>query len=597
MLKNRGFKWSKKCSTSPALSRSLSSWSKPIFQTICRGKSLSYLGLGVVSVVLSAIPAFGAERIAFSYPPFGEFSLSIEALEVFAKEGRITKDFGFYAKRANSQQLAQLRVLLSRRLEVTPTLVSQFTYSPLGETLVRRLGEVLQTDSRQNGFYAVRSALILAAAEPEGLTVVNILRRFPTRTLRLNLRRSLQITTELSELLQKSNAVVAAIKQQAATEAEAQSQVNFSQKADLRQKGSFSWQQETLTLNDTNRNRTLTVDLYLPKLGEPGSDRQAVSLIVISHGAAEDSHTFAYLAQHLASYGFAIAVLEHPGINSQRFQQYFAGFAGAPDSMESIDQPRDVTFLLDELQRRSQSDSALRGRLNLQQVGVLGHSLGGYAVLALAGARINFEQLQKDCNPNNSLNLSLLVQCKSAVLPPANYALHDDRIKAAIAVHPLASSIFGQNGMSQIQVPLMLVAGSQDIFTPAVPEQIRPFTWLATPNKYLVLMENGTHFSTNGEAANDRRVFPVPTGMIGPAPAIARSYLKALSLAFFQTHLAHQPDYSSYLSASYAKFLSTAPLNLAFVQSLSAEQLAQVLNGLPVRSVTSSGAQPMPSVP
>lgn len=121
--------------------------------------------------------------------------------------------------------------------------------------------------------------------------------------------------------------------------------------------------------------------------------------------------------------------------------------------------------------------------------------------------------------------MSLLVQCKSALLPPANYSLHDDRIKAIIAVNPLASSIFGQSGMSQIQVPLMLVAGSQDIVTPAVPEQIRPFTWLSTPNKYLVLIENGTHFSTNGEEANGRRVLPIPAGMIGANPASARSYL------------------------------------------------------------------------
>ncbi len=59
----------------------------------------------------------------------------------------------------------------------------------------------------------------------------------------------------------------------------------------------------------------------------------------------------------------------------------------------------------------------------------------------------------------------------------------------------LDSTIFGRRGMSQIRVPVFLMGGSDDIITPAVPEQIYPFTWLQTPNKYLAIIEKGTHFS------------------------------------------------------------------------------------------------------
>ena len=116
------------------------------------GRILKYLSLGMLSTALSAVPALGAERIAFFYPPFGEFSISINALEIFAKQGKITNEFKFYTKRVSPQQLAQLRDLLQRRFEVSPTLVSQFTYSPLGETVLHRLGGLLQTDSKLNGF-------------------------------------------------------------------------------------------------------------------------------------------------------------------------------------------------------------------------------------------------------------------------------------------------------------------------------------------------------------------------------------------------------------------------------------------------------------
>ena len=560
------------------LSSSLTSWLmtsclKWISPPVYSKRVLKYLSFGILSTALTAIPALGAERIAFSYPPFGDFYLSRNALDEFAKQGKVTDEFRFYAKRANPQQLAQLKTLLSRRFEVSPTLVSQFTYSPLGETVIHRLGEIFQTDSRQNGFYALRSAMILAATDPEGLTVLNVLRRFPSRSVRLNLNRSLNIIHSSSELLKQREAIVGAIQKEAIAESSAQSPVDFSQQPDLRQKGAFHWQQQTLTLEDKSRHRRLSVDLYLPQL--PG--KQLVPVIVISHGMAGDRTTFAYLAQYLASHGFAVAVVEHPGISSQRFQQYFAGLASSPEPMESINQPLDVKYVLDELQRRRASDLVLQNRLNLQQVGVIGHSHGGYAALSLAGATINFELLRRNCERDNFLNMSLLVQCKTAGLPPINYPLRDERVKAIIAVNPLSSSIFGERGLSQIQVPVMLVAGSKDVVTPAVSEQIRPFTWLTTPERYLVLIENGTHFSVLPESTSSSRIIPVPAEMVGPDPAIARSYLSTLSVAFLQTHLANRPDYRSYLSASYAKFVSQPPLNLNLVQSLTTAQLDQAV--------------------
>ncbi|MHC5828676.1 MAG: alpha/beta hydrolase, partial [Nostoc sp.] len=117
-------------------------------------KFFRYLGLGLLSTFFTATPGLGAERISFDYPPFGEFYLSVDSLETFAKEGKIDQDFSFYASRATPQQLAQLRDLLQQRFNVTPTLVSQVTYSPVGEQVMEQLGELLLTESRKNGFYA-----------------------------------------------------------------------------------------------------------------------------------------------------------------------------------------------------------------------------------------------------------------------------------------------------------------------------------------------------------------------------------------------------------------------------------------------------------
>lgn len=547
-------------------------------------KLLKYLSLGMLSTALSAAPGLGAERISFFYAPFGEFSLSTNSLETFAKEGKITGDFELYAKRATPEQLAQLRELLQQRFKITPTLVSQFTYSPIGEQVIQRLGELLLTESRQNGFYALRGALILAANDPQGLSVVNIIRRFPSETIRLNFTEGVKIVNNLSELLKTRDTVVAYLQKQALVGSLTNANINFSQKPDLRQPGKYSFQKIYFELNDVKRDRRLPIDIYLPQVKPENSSNQPTSpfpLIVISHGLASDRFALVYLAQHLASYGFAVVALEHPGSNSQRFQQYFAGLAGPPEPREFIDRPLDVKYVLDELQRLATFNPTLKGKINFQQVGAIGHSFGGYTVLTLAGANLNFAQLRKDCYPNRSLNLSLFLQCQAAELSPKNYSLQDNRIKAVMAINPINSSVLGESGIKQIRVPVMLVTGSQDIFAPTIPEQIRPFTWLSEPNKYLLLIENATHFTALEESTPTGNVLPVPSGLLGPDPAAAYSYLKAFSVAFLESNLLNNAEYRDYLQPSYAQYISQTPLEVSLLKSLTTEQFAQALQNEP----------------
>lgn len=153
--------------------------------------------------------------------------------------------------------------------------------------------------------------------------------------------------------------------------------------------------------------------------------------------------------------------------------------------------------------------------------------------------------------------------------------LSDNRVKAVIAINPIDSSIFGQTGLSQIKIPLMIVSGSYDTIAPALPEQIRPFTWLTTPNKYLALINGGTHFSATTESSNP--TVPVPRGIIGSSPDLARRYVSTLSVPFFQTYVNEQPSYLSYLSRDYVNQISQQPLPLSLIQTLTPEQLQSAL--------------------
>lgn len=541
-------------------------------QPNCTGVVVAGLGFWLLSAILTTIPARGAERISVVYGPI-QFSLGVESLEALVKEGKVSEELSSYIGQIDPKSLGELREIMQRRFEANPTVISQFTKAQLGQTVLERLGRVLQTETGQNGATSLRTAFIAAAGDPEGLNLLNMIRKFPDRIVRVDLTQGLQIVGEFEKLLRNTAASIKAIQQASIAEASANSNVNFSQLPDLRQPGSFTWQKETLTINDSERNRPLMVDLYLPQTNTPAN------VIVISHGAAGNRNTLSLLAEHLASYGFAIVVMEHPGDSLEKFQNFFSGLADSPQPQELINRPLEIKYVLDELQRREQTEPALKGRLNLQKVGVIGQSVGGYTSLTLAGAKINFDLLRKDCLNNQIFNLSLLVQCEIARLTPTSYPLQDERIKAVIAINPLTSSVFGESGLSQVKVPVMFVAGGDDIFTPAFPEQIVPFTWLTTTNKYLVVIEKASHFSLLGGRQEDNSALPaLPRELVGPDPSLARSYLNALSVAFFKNYLINQSEFKPFLSANYARIISRLPFNLSLVGIFTPAQLAEELN-------------------
>ncbi|MEA5467783.1 alpha/beta hydrolase [Spirulina sp. 06S082] len=519
---------------------------------------LTSLGLTAFNLAIAlAMPAYSAEKIILRYGPL-EFTLRRESLEHYAEKGTIAPDLDDFTTRLNKNQRQQLREVLSAKAELDTVAVSQFFYSTQGEAILNLLGKVVQTRSGESGFYALRSALILASADEKGLTPLNIIKKFPTSEILLNSASAFDLLNQASQSVQMTQKAIAAIESEVSNTDAVQGDFPL----DLQVVGETAYTKITLILNDRDRDRAFPADLYLP-------DRRNLDLsplIIISHGLGSDRQTYTYLAQHLASHGFAVAVPEHSGSNSQQLQNLAKGLVqDISPPREFIDRPLDIRFLLDRLAEK------YGHRLNSQRVGVLGQSFGGYTALALAGAELNFPQLEAQCQLKNySLNLSLLLQCPAQALAGQKYTLHDDRIAAVMAINPITSSVFGDAGMGSIQIPTAIVTGSADTVAPALAEQILPFTALVTLHKYLILLKGGTHFSTLGISSDD---IALPPRVIGPDPAIARDYMKALGLAFFGAYIAGDSQYESYLSADYTRHLQRPEMPVSLVKSLLREQL------------------------
>jgi len=104
-------------------------------------------------------------------------------------------------------------------------------------------------------------------------------------------------------------------------------------------------------------------------------------------------------------------------------------------------------------------------------VGIFGYSFGGTTALSLAGAELNFDQLEKDCTfPIDVVNISILYQCRALELPRKKVDLQDSRIKAAFVFVPFSNSLFGENGLNRVNIPSFWQATDEDIVTPLLLE-------------------------------------------------------------------------------------------------------------------------------
>jgi predicted dienelactone hydrolase len=544
-------------------------------------KWFSSFVLTTASILLTTLPAIAAE---FIIVPLGKttISISLDSLERYGNEGEINpqEPLATYLELLNPEQRQSLRTLLQTRYTPPDISIQQFVNSPLLMTFLTHVGTIIKTQSEENGADAIRTSLIQVGDAPNGFTILEIMRQFPSPEIRLNVERTLATLTKVFAFIRQTQAVTQSLEALSKLEAQKAPITNFSKFPDLRQTGKFNpGIKQTITVNYSQKKRQFQADIYFPEANfsvPQNSSQLSYPVIVISHGLASDRSRFEPLAKHLTSYGFVVVVPQHPGSDYQQFQSLLKGEAKDLFEPEQfVDRPRDITELLNYLETLNTTE--FNQQLNLQNVGVIGHSLGGYTALTLAGATLNFTQLKTDCQQLDiPLNPSLLLQCRALELPQDNYSLQDPRVKAIFILNPVNSSILGKSGLSRIKIPVFITASTDDFLAPALLEQLNAFTWLTTPDKYLVLQNHATHFYdiTSENASEILGNSPV----IRPTSEITRTYIKALSTAFFKAYLTQDSQYQPYLNAAYTQTISDPVYPISLIQSLTPNQLTNAIN-------------------
>ncbi|WP_206688511.1 alpha/beta hydrolase [Cyanobacterium stanieri] len=492
-----------------------------------------------------------ARNISFIYNPLS-LTLKVESLELFAETGEVNRNLQTYLNLAgvDEQQKQLFREALTTPVTVDPVLLSRSLNTEEAERLLSYFGSVINVKGGSNGKYLIRGALITSALQPEGLKLINILRNLAV-DVEIDIQRILRYTQQVETVLEGS----AIYEQEVIRQAEIQSRqslgINYNNLPDIRKQGNTPFAQETITLEDESRNRSYYAEIYYPT-----QTVENTPVVVISHGLSSRPEDFQARAEHLASYGYFVIMPQHIGSDIQQTEDFIKGYTGELFVREEfIDRPLDITHTLDELELLNQT--RWRGNLDLENVGIFGHSFGGYTALTVGGATLDWPRLRERCSLDvGNLNTALILQCRALQLPQEDYQFRDERIKAVFAMNPVNGGILGPKGLNNLDTPLFIAAGSYDPATPFVFELAQTHPLLDINNVYLQLQEGQAHVDFSQLDAGISDLLNTVTNLTLPSPVLLNEYTHSMMLAFFEVHIRDNDNYAPYLEAGYAQYLS-----------------------------------------
>jgi predicted dienelactone hydrolase len=199
-------------------------------------------------------------------------------------------------------------------------------------------------------------------------------------------------------------------------------------------------------------------------------------VLVISHGHLGFAEIQGDLGEHFASHGFVVIAPDHTG-------DTFEDLAKPLTTEMYLWRIHDLAAAIAHLRGLPEGDP-LYGRIG-ERILAAGHSLGGYTVLAAAGA--TFPNDPAACPTGPEKWCSTMTPEIGALFQAG---LRIPELEAVIALAPGSTDVLGPGGVAAIEVPVLLATGRGDLQTKG--EQY----WqelTVSDRRWLELLQGGHH--------------------------------------------------------------------------------------------------------
>jgi len=224
-------------------------------------------------------------------------------------------------------------------------------------------------------------------------------------------------------------------------------------------------------------------------------------LIVFSHGLGASREMYGYFGKGMAEAGYIVIAPTHHGSDTEALRAWSKenglgkkndegeGWlqAGISDPENLRNRPGDVSFVID----RAAKEPKLAGIVDMERIGVAGHSFGAYTSLAVGGMTVD--------------------------LPDAKgVSFRDARVDAALPMSPQGSGTMGitKESWSGVAVPVLFLTGTKDYGSGgrAASWRREGFELVSGVDDYLFTIDGATHMTFGGprdggaEEAKDKSV-------------------------------------------------------------------------------------------
>jgi predicted dienelactone hydrolase len=199
--------------------------------------------------------------------------------------------------------------------------------------------------------------------------------------------------------------------------------------------------------------------------------------------------------------------------------------------------PRDISLDITQLVQ----DKIWGPHIDPNQIGVAGHSQGGFASIWIGGARINLElflEYQRGWKNNEMVPAYLREQMRLDALPARD--VRDDRVKAAFAMAPGDIQAFGMDevGLRQMRIPTYIIVGGGDTATPV--KENAEFAAKFIPHAQLDVLAGEVNHEIFDNECDQVGRDNYPEACIdasGVDRAKLHEYIGKVALSFFDTNL------------------------------------------------------------